>query len=417
MSKQKLTIAIISPEYPPLTNWGGIATFNENLSLLLSDMGHEVHVISYDGIGNQLVTKNPKKNLFIHFIPFKTSFKLINFFYYRFPFGLIRNYFNHLFPQTLMILEWNFFAYLGFKKLNKQFQFNIIHSVNYLSPSLLIKIIWPKIPLIIHIQSFQEISEKFYKSTFDLRVQKLLENIFLKRADYFVPCSKKISQSILEKFPEYSSKTTLIHNFIFPNMYGNKTEIDTNNIVFMGRFEYRKGIDIVIKSFIKLAKSNTLLNLYLIGNSDHKIFVANRYVNFMDWYSSFKIPKSVKARIYFFPQMDDKKSLIELLRKIKGIAVVPSRHEPFGFVNIEFMALGYILITSEGEGADEIIEHEHDGFFFKPNNLTHIVLRIKKLDLKDIGNISKYGKDKIINQFSNHSIMNNYVDLYNKLIN
>ncbi len=416
MKEKKLVIAIISPEYPPLTNWGGIATFNENLSLLLNEIGHEVHVITYDNVGDVLKTKNPEKNLYIHYVPFKTSSKLINFFYYRFPFSLVRNYLKNLFPLTLLILEWNFFSFLSFKQLHEQYQFNIIHSVSYLSPSLLIKIIWQKIPLIIHIQSFQELSGKFYKSTFDLRIQKWLENTFLKKADYFVPCSKKISRNILKKFPEYTTKTTVIYNFIYPDLYENQIKVNTNNIVFIGRFEHRKGIDLLIKSFIKLAQNNKFLNLYLIGDSKHQVFIKNEYINFMDWYSNLKILKNVKKRIYFFPQIDDKNSLIELLKKIKGVAIVPSRHEPFGFVNIEFMALGYILISSQGEGADEIIEQGQDGILFKENELVQKILNIIDLNKKKLHTISSTAKKKIKTQFSYKQNISNYKKLYFNLI-
>ena len=41
-----MNICLISQEYPPETNWGGIATHTRILANWLTEMGHRVHVIS-----------------------------------------------------------------------------------------------------------------------------------------------------------------------------------------------------------------------------------------------------------------------------------------------------------------------------------------------------------------------------------
>lgn len=43
---RNLNICILSQEFPPYTNWGGIATYNSELARIYADMGHDVTIIS-----------------------------------------------------------------------------------------------------------------------------------------------------------------------------------------------------------------------------------------------------------------------------------------------------------------------------------------------------------------------------------
>ena len=186
----------------------------------------------------------------------------------------------------------------------------------------------------------------------------------------------------------------------------------------MGRFEHRKGIDILIKSFIEISRINTELQLFLVGNSDFLIIDQKTFVRFNKWIKSLNIPKNIRSRIHILPQINDKDKLIRLLIKLKGIGVVPSRYEPFGFVVIEFMAAGYITIATKGGGCKEIITNNSDGFLCKANSndLSSTLDRILKTESHDsIQTIALNARKKVNTFFSGIHTIQEYKKVYAKL--
>lgn len=397
-----MNIAIISPEFPPYTNWGGVATFNRNLSLLLTRVKHRVYVITYSGIdGRRRVTK--KNGITIVYVPFKTQNNLINFAYRVFPGGLFRLILNRFFPLLTFTIDWNIFSLLEFRRIHREIKFDAIHSPTYHMPSLLISTFYKKIPLYLHLQGPQELLNKYEIQTIDKHIKSRIENLFMKHyADKIVACSANVRNRIVKIFPECRKKIILIPNFIDVQLYQNNLPIDLNNIVFFGRLDYRKGIDILLKSFIKIAEINKNIKLYLIGQKSYDLIHKGRHVDLDTLLACLKISQSVKDRVFIFPRIDDIKTLIELLKKIKGIAIFPSRYEPFGFVTIEAMALGYVVIASNQGGGSEIIKNGKNGFLINPTqkSLVNALIQAIKLSEQEIDRIADNAFQTVGNDYS-----------------
>jgi hypothetical protein len=185
----------------------------------------------------------------------------------------------------------------------------------------------------------------------------------------------------------------------------------------MGRFEHRKGIDILICAFAQLAKSNPNIHLHLIGESNAQLIIDGVPISFTEWFNTINIDQEIKKRVVIYPQIRDRNLLIEKLKKLKGIGVVPSRHEPFGFTNIEFMALGYILISTSGQGGSEIIDNTIDGYLIQlsEQNLYRQLKKIISLNKIKSAEISKKAVSKIVNSFSNRAVHKKYQLLYSTL--
>jgi len=362
-----MNVAIVSPEFPPFTNWGGIATFNSNLAQLLSKSNYKVHVITFDGTGAEEREVN-LDNIVIHYVRFKTHFKIINLLYYRFPLSLARSLIKKFLPSTLFILDWNFFSLFMFKKLYEKYSFKIIFAPTYHAPSLFISMFFPKIMTVLHAQGPQEELNKFEEISMDSKIQAWLENVYMINfSQKIIACSNYLYKKIIKRFPKIKKKVLYIHNFINTKNYRNRNTLDRKNIVFLGRLEYRKGIDILVKVFISLAKNNKDIKLWLIGRNGNFFPLGNSKVPFARWFSELKIPRQIRDRIYQYNNIDDKVTLLQLLVKLKGIAVFPSRYEPFGFVHIEAMAIGYLVLGSYNGGGVEIINDGVDGYLSSPS--------------------------------------------------
>lgn len=399
-----MIIAIVTPEYPPYTNWGGIATFCYNLSILLNKMGHSIHVITYDGKGD--TKKTVKMNgITIHYIQFKTKNILFNIVYYKFPLGFLRFLLNKAFPEFLPILDWNIFSLLAFREETKRIPFQAIHSTTYHMPSVLISFFFKKIPLILHAQGPND----YFYQIINTRSRSInsLKNIFEAwhmnhYAKRIVACSLNVKNKLLKKFPQLTNKVIHIPNFVDYSQLEHLSQPNKNNIVFLGRLDNRKGVDLLLRSFLTLVKKTNDINLFLIGDK-------NRAPETL--WQSIPIPLKIQKKIFYFPRIDDKNSLIELLKRIKGIAVFPSRYEPFGFVIVETMALGYLVIASKNGGGNEIIKHNENGLLSSPSTKSLISNLQYALTLKgkDLERITQNARNTIKKQYDFSSVQKQYM--------
>jgi glycogen synthase len=361
-----MNIAIISPEYPPYTNWGGVATFNHNLAQALSRLGHVVHIITYDGQGDR-EREERDGNIVIHYIPYKTTSRVFNVFYYKLFWGVIRRVLRQHVPRFVSCVDWNVYSLLFFVRQQKKTQFHLLHCPTYGVPSLFISLLYRKIPTILYAQGPQEFFNKYESPSLDNKLNSVVENWYILHcARTVVACSIYMQRLLQKKFSVLRDKIVYLLNFIDPEQYHAVSHLDKHNIVFWGRLEYRKGIDILIRAFVSLAKKDPAMRLYLIGDSSGTIKYSNTSMTIDRYFRSLNIPSSVFSQIIMYPRIDDKRAFIDLLNHIKGIAVFPSRMEPFGFVVVEAMALGYVTIASNHGGGKEIITQGVNGFLTKP---------------------------------------------------
>ncbi len=409
-----MNVAIISPEYPPLTNFGGVARFNKNLTKVLTDMGHNVYVLTFDGVGDEeKITQ--KEGETIIYVKLKTRLKVVNFFYYKFPLGILRIILARYLPDLLFFLDWNLFSFMAFRNLNKKVFFSAIHTPTYNGPAFFIAAFYKEISFFLHSQGPEYLLNKYKEPSLNRKIKSCIEKIYImKYSSRIIACSKNVLREIGSTFPLYRKRVVYIPNFIDTRLYKNTEQLNKNNIVFFGRLEYRKGPDIVLNSFIHLARTNTNLRLYFIGANDYGFKYKNVTYDFYNLLEKYEIPPSMRKRIFVFPRIDDINTLIELLKQIKGLAVFPSRYEPFGFVYIEAMALGYLVIASNQGGGNEIIHHGKNGFLVQPKipSLTKTLKKIHKLTNKEITSITKNATLTVQKSFS---LTNAKRQIHNKL--
>jgi len=411
-------IAIITPEYPPFRNLGGIATSIYHLANILSKQNYHVHVITYDGIGDCKKTVQ-MNNITIHKIPYRTSIKLINFLYYKFLFGVVRDFLNkHNHQYLIQTIDWNIFSFLAFRQLHKQYHFKIIHSASFAYPVLIGLAMRRLIPCVIHIQSTQDMLNKYERPDIDHRLQIWIENFSIRHlSTRIITCTQLTKQIMKSRYPHLKSRISCIHCFFDVDTYSNNKTIDIHNLVFMGRLDYRKGADILLDAFVKLAKKHPQLKLWLIGENTESFPTHNRFIDFYTLFDKKKIPSNIKKRIYILPRIDYRNSLIEILKIIKGIGIFPSRHETFGYVVIEAMALGYIVIASANGGGAEIVDHSVNGFLTQPT-VSSICKNIElaiQLSAIERERMSSNAVEKVYKHFDYRIARKKYRKLYDEI--
>ncbi len=116
-------------------------------------------------------------------------------------------------------------------------------------------------------------------------------------------------------------------------------------LVFAGRLDPVKGLDLLIEAFKRTVEKYPAARLVIAGEGD-----------FSKWLSA---SSPLWTRISFTGFLS-KKNLRELYQ-IADIGIVPSRHEEFGYVAIEMMSYEIPLVVTDTTGLTEIIEDSVTG--------------------------------------------------------
>lgn len=133
-----------------------------------------------------------------------------------------------------------------------------------------------------------------------------------------------------------------------------KLRIEPNDIVlvFAGRLDPVKGVDILLGAFKLIVEKYPNARLFIAGEGD-----------FNSWLS---VSSPYWTRISFTGFLS-KKSLRELYH-IADIGIVPSRHEEFGYVAIEMISFGLPVVVNDTTGLSEIIDDGINGLKVSVNS-------------------------------------------------
>jgi glycosyltransferase involved in cell wall biosynthesis len=396
-----MNVAIISPEYPPLTNWGGIARFNENLAGLLNNMGHNVHIITFDGKGDKFYYER-KNGCTFYYIPLKTNVKIFNIVYYKILFP-IRFFLKKIIPRTLFAIDWNIYSSWYFWDIYKKEKIQIVHTHSYLCAGAFIALLYRKIRIIDHIHGPQLFQNLYEQKKIDTRLIAWLEILYLRHvSQYIITCSYRLENWINQLHPKRKKVITTIHNFIDPSDFRNNKTFNKNILTYWGRIEYRKGPDTLLSAFVTLAKKYPNLEVWFIGMDTYTFYFDHHWINFKSFIEKQNIPLQIKRRIYVLPQIDDMETKMYLLHTLRGFSVFPARYEPFAYVNLEAFALKNIVIGTKGTGFEELSSKINYPYIVKPNpdEIVNVFTALHRKSNYALKNESEKNYDKIIQEYS-----------------
>lgn len=225
-----------------------------------------------------------------------------------------------------------------------------------------------------------------------------------------IAVSNYIKKMLTEKFKVEENKVSLLYNFIeAPKTINlekiqkirNKYGFNANDfiVLFVGRISYVKGIDILVKAFRKLNRSNDNLRLIIIGKeTDNSL--KEQTIN-------------TEENIYVIESQAD----IENYYAISSVIVLPSRVDPFPYVMLDAGLYNKAFIGSNTGGIAEFIEDGKDGLLFEPGNINQLCEKIFALyhNSEILQIIRNNLTDKVNKLSSANSYFNNLTDIYKKL--
>lgn len=272
------------------------------------------------------------------------------------PLNSLRNVILFL-PRFLRILIYNKLAEKNLKKIVYQFKPDIIHS--NVGPVHIGMHVARKcnIPHIWHIREYQDLHMK----TAPLFTKKE----FIKKLQYDGNHNIAISQGLFNHF-EMKKNSRVIYDGVLSSKNVRFNEQKENYFLFVGRLCEGKGLRDLINAFIKFSEYDNTMKLVIAGSG------SKTYINDIK-----KIIQKFKleSRIIFLGFRND---VFELMEKATAL-IVPSHYEGFGFITVEAMFNGCLVIGNNTGGTKEILEKENLGLLYSTQTeLVSIMISVVK---------------------------------------
>ncbi len=357
LSLAKVHILIVSQEFPP-HSFGGIGTYNQTLAKELIQLGHDVTVISR-GPQDSTEVVGPFTHVQVASIPHEDILPQ--------------------FPVLSKNLAWARMVRKWVEKIHQQRPISIIESAiwDVETIDLLKHKHELKIPIVTRLVTPLKVAIEMngWKTTADLEHCVEIEKLLVHHTDAVAPISHSIQQSFqsvygfvpderwsiqplgVQPWPSYTTATS----------YGelpdglNRQKIQ---ILFVGRLEARKGIDIFLKA-LKLLMGKELQ----VG-----VWVAGKDIEGWRDRSLSLLGKEIYDRVQFFGMVSEE--FRELLYANCDFLVFPSRYESFGLVPLEAMAYQKPIIGAAAGAIPEVVINGESGLLFEPDNPQDLAQKI-----------------------------------------
>lgn len=393
-------ICYLSRYYPPFHN-GGVGTYTKVLAEGIAKQGYPVYVITSD---------LPEKEMTINGVKLISIDKTLS------P-GLF-----DFIPQTMNVT-----------KTNLEYSLKASCIVDDLYSKGLIKILesplWDYEGLIstkieglktfVRLETPLKVAAETQNWVWnnDFELSSRLEKLFIESCTAVIPISKDIKKTIGEMYHIHWDTLNVkeIPLGIKENTNGQKllAEInlipkqDTINVLFLGRLERRKGVDILLKAAINICKSHSHVR-FIIAGDNTIVFQNNKTVT--EIYKSDLLPFS--SQIIFTGEISDQDKN-KLLAEC-DIFVAPSRYESFGLVYLEAMQLAKPVVGTYVGGVKEIIGSQEIGLLVKKESVKELEDALLEL-LKDRNLRKKMGikgRERYKKNYTSEIMINRTIDYY-----
>lgn len=351
----QLHICIVSKEAPPFAGSGGVGTLYYHLASELLLMGHRVSFVVPSGEDSI----HRQGRLSVYFTKLQT------------------------FPQPETDggfagnIDWSLSALAKLASIHREHRIDVVDSALWdtetLSFSLLERSRRP--PLVVRLVTPFAVTAKindWNPSEKQLGFFMEAERSLIRNADAVIPISDKIASTISREYGlTRDERWSMGHcgiaywpTFDVNEGYGEFPELGALNagemasaklVVFIGRLERRKGIDIILDAATDILASAPDAVIVLAGRDQE------------DWASRFrdKLPPALHRRLVPLGEISD--VLREKLLAHAYCVLFPSRYESFGLVPLEAFVHGTPVIACAAGAIPEVVEEGRSGLLVAPD--------------------------------------------------
>jgi glycosyltransferase involved in cell wall biosynthesis len=186
------------------------------------------------------------------------------------------------------------------------------------------------------------------------------EGVALRKAQMIVSPSRK---TLLQTIERHQLSSPEMHHIVNPLKMEDDIPLwqlancDRDTILFIGRFDLRKGADIVLQAFRSALRQRPQLRLVFVG-PDTGLPSANGRVHF-EQYREQIFPSELRDRVEYLGRMPNRDVAQQRTRAM--VTVIGSRWENQGYTVLEAMFQGCPIVCTDAGGCPENVVHESTG--------------------------------------------------------
>lgn len=201
-----------------------------------------------------------------------------------------------------------------------------------------------------------------------------------------------------------------------PHLRWTPTMCGLHQILFVGRFDLHKGMDLAIVAFAKIAKVMPEARLVLVGPDLGLIRAHGRRIG-LEQYLQETLPETdVRTRVKWLGRLSA--GDIAKLRRKSSVTLVCSRYEVFGLTATEAMVAGCPLVVSNVGGLREIVQNGRNGLLCSPGDPDDLARKTVTL-LRNPDLAARLGQQAardVRNRYDPTRIANQTLDVYRRVI-
>lgn len=341
-------VAYFAPSWPPAYAANGIVTYVAAMRQYLISCGHEVSVVTADGIfsGEPIVTQARK--------PSRIARSL-------------RGWWDRLTDDTRSSA-----ARIGaqFQALHRAKPIDIIEMEESFGWSAAVASMI-RIPLVMRLHGPFFLYPQAVNSE---RSERATQNRNKGEARAFASAramtapSRTTLAQVCSRFDCATKATAIIPNPVRANTSDElwrSSAADTNLLLWVGRFTKLKGPDRILAAFAKAVESRPALRLEMVGPDHGFLLDSGEFLGAEDYCTRFLAPE-VRQRVFFRGLLTP--SEIAALRLKAGLTVITSRRENFPYAVVEAMGAGCPFVATRWDGIDELVTDGVTGWVVNPDD-------------------------------------------------
>jgi hypothetical protein len=210
----------------------------------------------------------------------------------------------------------------------------------------------------------------------DIAEQLSLEREALVRSRYLHGLTEAVLGKTIDDYDLHPDETAVVGRGLRDRRASAPQEAHNGrqaHVLFVGRMERRKGIDVLLGAARELAGDATCPIVFTLAGpaSDPTI---GRIVEEAAGQSG-----QLRASVHIAGAVSDR--TLERLFRECDIVCAPSRYESHGVVLIEAMMFGKPIVTCDAGGIKEVVEPGHNALVVAPDDATALAASLKRLTL------------------------------------
>ena len=274
------------------------------------------------------------------------------------------------------------------------------------------------IPVLVrlHGPAFLSHSEEELNTDFGrLRIDR--ERAALRQAETIVsPCRKTLLQTI----ERYQISNPEVHHIVNPMSMDEGTPLwrladcDRDSILFVGRFDLRKGADVVLQAFRSALRQHPRLRLIFVG-PDSGLASPTGKIHF-EQYREQLFPPELRDRVQYHGRMANRD--VARLRTRSMITVIASRWENQGYTVLEAMYQGCPVVCTDSGGCPENVVHGVRGTLARsgdPESFAEQMLAMVN-DPAEAERLGQAARRYVLEEHAPDAVASVSVDLYRRML-